>query len=244
MVIPPKKSMPSEKKPTPPDPWPTKSQLLGVEGRGKAGSFAPPERDLSTEIAVQIAASRRKLNPALLASSGVTEPRTAPDKPRSVSSAVGAIARKLGKHPTDIRDVARALSRACRDRVAELRDSKPNEKEVLTHYDDLIAFLDSMAAGLAEIADALDQAIKDKENSRIFRGKAAEIAAALQADVGKWYAKNSEKAIDYSFTLAGIGLGYVFLTALGAPGDVLELVTGVVLGRVTKRKKGKVFTER
>jgi hypothetical protein len=68
------------------------------------------------------------------------------------------IERKLLERPDDIREAARNLSDAFRNQAHELRKSKPNEPGQLAQYENLLSFFEQMAAGLADLADALDRA--------------------------------------------------------------------------------------
>ena len=90
--------------------------------------------------------------------------------------------------PGDIRELARNLSQEFASQAEDLKRSRPND-ERLAQHDDLIAFFERMAAGLAQLADALDQAVKEGTGGSldsVSLGKAAQIARALHQGVMQW----------------------------------------------------------
>jgi hypothetical protein len=87
--------------------------------------------------------------------------------------------------PAEILEAARNLAKEFKNQADELRAAKPNDPARLDSYDDLLAFFEKMAAGLASLADALEQAFETRGDSSqpepILLGNAAKIARELQA---------------------------------------------------------------
>jgi hypothetical protein len=117
-----------------------------------------------------------------------------PDGQESRSSAKPAGARsriegRLSEQTVDIRDAARALSRAFSEQIEELKRSKPNDPERLVEHDGLVAFFERMAAGLGDLADALDRAISGASDGKlesIFVRTAGKIAEQLHVGLMEW----------------------------------------------------------
>jgi hypothetical protein len=104
--------------------------------------------------------------------------------------------------------VARALSAAVRDQLAELQRQKPNEEDRLPFYNDLVAFLQKLGNELAALADALDQAAKSEPPEPIFLGNAAKIARQLELGFMEWLERDRVH-------IFRIGFGTATLCAVG-----------------------------
>ncbi len=149
--------------------------------------------------------------------------------------AVGAnaqiIERSLLERPANIRDAARALVKEIRDQVEQLQGSKANDEEGLAKHNEFVAFLERIAAGLAELADALDEAVRAGPNGPpepIFLGKAARIAEQLNLGLMVWLEANRANVAGCTLRIGLIGAGYLFLNACGLSGNIAAIVSGLV----------------
>jgi hypothetical protein len=141
------------------------------------------------------------------------------------------IERNLSERPADIRDAARALVKEIRDQVEQLKNSKPNDEEGLAKHNEFVEFLERIAAGLAELADALDQAVNaslDGPPEPIFLGKAARIAEQLNLGMMEWLEANRANVAGCTLRIGLIGAGYLFLNACGLSGNIAAIVSGLV----------------
>lgn len=168
----------------------------------------------------------------------------------AVQAPVGAVAGKaatfaanaaLSERPAEIRDAARALSQEFTAQVEELKRSRPNDPDRLAKHDDLVAFLDKMAAGLSTLADALDRAVKEASEGKpepVFLGKAAEVARQLQLGAIEWLEQNRTTLIEVPIRMGLFGLGLAFVHALGVDGNlVTTLIAGLALKQAPKSRK-------
>jgi hypothetical protein len=132
------------------------------------------------------------------------------------------IERRLLERPDDIIAASRGFAEGLKRQADELRASKPNEAGPLAQYDDLIAFLDKMVSGLAELADALDQAFKTTAAAQhpspepIFLGTAAEIARRLHLGAMDWLEQNSTTVFNVPWRISVFCAGIAFLHWIGA----------------------------
>ena len=104
----------------------------------------------------------------------------------SRTEVAAAVERRLSERPAEIREAARALSKAIADQIEQLNASTPNEPESLAKQNDFVAFLQESAAGLDALAESIDQAIAAGSATSpepILLGKSAEIARKLSAVV-------------------------------------------------------------
>jgi hypothetical protein len=118
---------------------------------------------------------------------------------------------RLSEQPTDIRDAARALSKAINAQIEQLKAPTPNDES-------LMAFLEMIAARLAQLSDAIDRAIAAGTNRSpepILLGKAGEIARQLGNAVKEWLERNRNYIVDCQIKFGVCGLGFVFLQACG-----------------------------
>src|SRR6266566_18053 len=141
------------------------------------------------------------------------------------------IERSLSERPADIRDAARALVKEIRDQVEQLHRSKPNDEDGLAKHNEFVAFLERIATGLAELADALDQAVKASPDGRpepVFLGKAARIAEQLNIGMMEWLEANRANVAGCTLRIGLIGAGYLFLNACGLDGNIAAIVSGLV----------------
>jgi len=136
------------------------------------------------------------------------------------------VERRLGERPTEIREAAQKLSKAIADQIAELNASKPNEPDRLAQQNDFIAFLQTIAAGLDALAEAIDSAIAagsaDKPEP-ILLGKAGEIARKINAAVVEGLERNRSYIVDCSIKFCLFAAGFELLHAIG-----VDSITAVV----------------
>jgi hypothetical protein len=149
--------------------------------------------------------------------------------------------RALSERPTQIRDAARALSREFTAQVKELKRSKPNEPDRLAKHNDLVALFEKMAAGLSNLADALDQAVNKASAGKLepaFLGKAAKVVGQLQEGVMEWLKENRTTLIEVPIRIGLFGLGLTFVHALGVDDNlVTTLIAGLALKKAPKSAK-------
>ena len=147
-----------------------------------------------------------------------------------VAGGVGvATGSALSERPAEIRDAARALSREFTAQVEELQRSRPNEPDHLAKHDDLVAFFEKMAVGLATLADALDRAVSAAAEGKpepAFLGQAAEVVRQLQLGAMEWLEKNRTTVIEVPFRIGLFGFGLTFLHAIGLDGAVATYMLG------------------
>ncbi len=133
------------------------------------------------------------------------------------------IERRLLERPDDIRAAARNLAHAFEQQVKELREGIiPNEPIPLAQYKNLLDFLEQMAGGLAELADALDQAFSSATDSPtsspepVLLGKPAEIVRWLQGLTQRWREEIGTSIISVPIRFGVLLGGIEFLHWLGA----------------------------
>jgi hypothetical protein len=111
------------------------------------------------------------------------------------AGSVAVIEGRLSREPAAIGDLARNLSQEFASQAEDLKRSRPNDERRLAQHDDLIDFFERMADGLAQLADALDQAVKQGTGASldsVSLGKAAEIARGLHQSVMQWMTRTSQ----------------------------------------------------
>jgi hypothetical protein len=147
----------------------------------------------------------------------------------------------LSERPVEIRDAARALSREFTAQVEELKALRTNEPDRLDQRDVLLAFFEKMAAGLNNLADALDRAVNaavDGKPEPALLGKAAEVVQHLQQGVMEWLEENRTTLIEVPVRIGVFGLGLAFVHALGVDGHlVTTLIAGLALKQAPRRRR-------
>ena len=143
---------------------------------------------------------------------------------------------RLSKQPVDIRDAARAYAPALRREAERLRSHRPNDRSEheLAKYDDLVRLLENMAAGLTDLAAALDEANKSAGSDRFTT--AAQIAHNLQRTVVQWLENNVGSRIGMVFDVALFTGGVLFLHHLGADSIAAIGALGMIVRGGGKRK--------
>jgi hypothetical protein len=128
---------------------------------------------------------------------------------------------RLSKQPVDIRDAAGAFAHELNREAENLRSHRPNDRSQheLAKYDDLVSILEKIAAGLTNLAAALDEAIKEATERTIDPARltsAAQITHGLQEAVMQWIENNAGSRITTTFNVALFTGSVVFLHYLGA----------------------------
>jgi hypothetical protein len=132
-------------------------------------------------------------------------------------AAVASTERRFSGNIDGFRDAARTLAAEFVAQIDEMQRSRPNDEAGLAAYEQLMAFFDRMATGLAQLADALDEATKsDAENQPIFLGKAGKIADWLHAATMEFLEKHRTTVVEIPVRIGFLGVGLVFLHSLGA----------------------------
>jgi hypothetical protein len=155
------------------------------------------------------------------------------------ATAQGAFDRRLSERPADIRDAARVLARAIRDQVEEWNASKPNDAEALARHDEFVAFLEWVAAGLGELADALDRAVAASTSGSpepMFLGKAGGIVEQLNIGVKEWLERNRSHLAGYTVRVGVFLATLSFLHACGV-GDAAATIASGLLNASFPRAK-------
>jgi hypothetical protein len=153
------------------------------------------------------------------------------------------IIRRILEDPASIRDAARALHDEIAAQIDELKRTRPNDERLADH-DDLIGFLEGIAAGLAELSEAIDHVLTtntvDGKSEPAFLGKAAEIAHQLNLGVMEWLEDHRTTVIDVPIRFGLFGLGMVFMHALGVEGNAVTAAVAYFAGkRGTAKKRSK-----
>jgi hypothetical protein len=123
------------------------------------------------------------------------------------------IERRLRERPDDIRDAAHSYAKAFKAYADELRRINDRSRQC----DEFIDFLDQMAAGLADLADALERAFATPTPEPLLTREAAEKARVLADRVVDWVKWMGTDALDVPMIRIGVlcsGIG--FLHYLGA----------------------------
>jgi hypothetical protein len=109
----------------------------------------------------------------------------------------------------------------------------------------LTSFFDQMAAGLAELADALDRAFSSATASRpspepILLGKAVEVTRWLQLKMQRWIEETGTTVVDVPVRVGLLCAGITFLHWIGA--DSLPAVGA--LGWLVRPRRENALTKK
>jgi hypothetical protein len=144
------------------------------------------------------------------------------------------IERRLLERPDDIRAAARGFAEAFKKQFDELRGH--NERS--PQDEDLLDFLEQMAAGLAELADALDRAFASPTPEPIFIGEAGQIVHRLQLETAAWLEKIGTDVVNVPVRVGLLVGSGIFLHSLGVDSEALYGALGfAVLGSPGKLPK-------
>jgi hypothetical protein len=157
------------------------------------------------------------------------------DAGASSTASVHVIERRILEHPNDIRAAAHSYAKAFTAYADELRRINDRSKQC----DEFIDFLNQMAAGLADLADALDRAFATVRPEPILTKEAAEKARQLCLKLLAWREKVGTDAIDVPGIRVGLFLGgALFLQLLGIDnGYAFAGLSGAVVGFPSKPPK-------
>jgi hypothetical protein len=192
---------------------------------------------VGTDAAAQIAASPRSSAAAIEAGpTNVYVPLTV-TSPSAVAMApeiAAAVDRRLSERPGEIGGAARLLSRAIADEIARLDASKPNEPGRLAQQNAFVDFLQSLAAGLDNLATLIDQAIAagafpEKPEPSLL-ASARETARSLSVAVFDGLERHRAYIADCSVHFGLFGAGFLFLQTVGVPGDFAAKVVAAIMG--------------
>jgi hypothetical protein len=212
------------------------TQSETAETTGPVLPVTPKPTASTTPTMVELAArATLQSNASLGLSVNRTNPAATP------IGADGAFVGSLLEHPAEIREAARALSKAIADQIGQLNASKPNDAESLAKQNDFVAFLEMIATGLNHLADALDQAIATGTNGSlepIFLGRAGEIAKQLSTTVKEGLERHRTYIADCAIRFGVFGAGFVFLHACGVDGYIAGAVAALMNLRLPGRPKG------
>lgn len=146
---------------------------------------------------------------------------------------------RLSERPADIRDATRILAAAVKDQIETLKRSPPRGVNDLEKYDDFINFLEKLAAGLNELANALDRLVEAKakgSSEPIFTDKAREIARELVVYVTK-FAEDHPYIADFSMKIGLSAAAFNFLLHIGGFAD--QTAAATVIAAILASKKDK-----
>jgi hypothetical protein len=144
-----------------------------------------------------------------------------------------AVATRLSESPTEIRDAARALSKAVAEQIAQLNESKPNDPDRLAQHLDFVSFLEKLAAGLDNLADMIDRAVAEGSAGKpepVLLGKAGELARGLGGLVVEALQTHRASVADWSIKFPVLAAGAVLLHALGVPISLAAILAAGVIG--------------
>jgi hypothetical protein len=147
-------------------------------------------------------------------------------------------AQRLSERPEDIGAAARDLSKAIADQIERLHASKPNDADSLAKQNDFVAFLEKIAGGLNDLADALDRAASANTNGTlepILLGKAAEIAAQLNTTLQAGLERHRDYICDCAIRFGVFGAGFLFLHACGVDGYIAGAVAALMNVSLAKK---------
>jgi hypothetical protein len=102
-----------------------------------------------------------------------------------------SVERRLSERPEDIREAARALSRAISEQIEDLNASRLNDPDALDRQGAFIAFLQQIAAGLDNLATSLEAVIEagSPETKKSSSAYAATVARSLATFVREGFDK-------------------------------------------------------
>ncbi len=166
------------------------------------------------------------------------EPSDEPAGVGSTSTGVASIVeRRLSERPGNILAAAQALSNEIEKKIEQLRaEVPPNDPDSWAVRNDIIEFLEQVAAELDALVDSIELAIAAGSAASpepILLGKAAVIARKVEEVITKGLERNSDYIVDRTIKLSLdfslYGLGYLFLHALGVDDKIAGIVSQIIL---------------
>jgi len=196
--------------------------LEGVRSTAQAGSFTPSVSVPLTGVEATLGGEGSlKANAGVVHNVSIVETLGVADG-FGTASERSAFDLRLSERPDDISNAARHLAAAVKDQIEDLKQSSfgVNDREKI---DEFVNFLEGLATGLNQLADALDRMVEKAKGSNepFFTEDAAKIARELGAYVTK-FAEDHPHVTQFS-TRIGLSLAaYKFLLLFG----VNELAIG------------------
>jgi hypothetical protein len=209
--------------------------VQGVAAEGVAGSLTPSlsvplksgEATLAATSSLSADAQHLRADDLLV---GAATPRAANGR--------STFDLRLSERPTDIRDAARTLAAAVKDQIETLKQSPPRGVNDLEKHDEFVNFLEKLASGLNELADALDRMIEanaKRLNQPFFTEEARRIARQLGASVIKF--AEAHPIADYSIKIGLAIAGYDFMRICGLDNDAaIAGAVGAILAQSFSKK--------
>jgi hypothetical protein len=123
---------------------------------------------------------------------------------------------------------ARLFVEAIRSQIAAMPPT-PNEPDKLEFHNQLVEFLEGLAAGLSELAETLDKMVANRGNANepILLGKAATIADHLGNGAMDFIANNREKLAGWMIQGGLIGAATLLAMSLGIDKELLETIAKI-----------------
>ena len=150
------------------------------------------------------------------------------------------VERRLSERPADIREAARALSRAISEQIDELNAQKPNDPDALTRQETFIAFMQGIATGLDELAASLERIRIEPSASRgPPYAKSAAIARSLAKSLTKGLEENRASIMACSLRVPVVLGGAALLHLLGVSPDIAAGIAAGLMGIDVFRSGGK-----
>jgi hypothetical protein len=144
----------------------------------------------------------------------------------------------LSNRPTDIRDAARILVTAITDQISKLQALKPNAEDELAKHNEYVNFLEKLARGLNELADALDRLVLANAKGLkepLLLGEAGKIARQLGTDVREWIELHHADIVDFTMKIGFVAAAYNFMHACGVEGLTASIISGFLTTSLSKK---------
>ena len=149
------------------------------------------------------------------------------------------VERRLSERPEDVREAARALSRAISEQIEDLNALKPNAPDALSRQETFVAFMQRIATGLDELAASLERISIEPSASRgPLCAKSAEIVRSLGKSVTKGL-ENGPSIMACSLRVPVVLLGTGLLHLLGVSPDIAGGIVAGLMGIDVFRSDGK-----
>ena len=210
------------------DQTPDRVALEGTVAVGTAGSLAPLPFSSNDPLP-------RRVSNAVPEFGGwvPSPPRTEPP----IVLAQQTLDQKLAQDPASIRDAVRDLVKAVQEQINHLNASKPNDPEGLTRHDNFVAFLETLARGLSELADALDQAIAAPADQQpMFLGMAGQITRQLKTGLEEFVEKNRTYIAGYTVRIGLVAAAFKLLCFFGLGADAAGLASTLLSVSIPGKK--------
>ena len=150
-----------------------------------------------------------------------------------------SVERRLSERPEEIREAARALSRAISEQIEDLNASKPNDPDALTRQEKFIGFMQRIAAGSDELAESLERVSNEVPASRGVLSKSAEIALRFGKSVMNGLEENRATILACSLRAPVIAATTCLLHLFGVSTDLAAGISAALMGIDVFRPGGK-----